>query len=310
MEVSEFREWKESIKQRCVIIGRWVELVASFKRDAPERLLELYERQLPEQKGLYSASNLKIDVGYRSLEVVERETRARLFYSMGDELYFGPHRSPYPVENTDFWPWTSLNYQCPAFDKHVWYKIILHTQDIRFWLTMSTVNKQFYEWIKTDCDTAKFPLWHDFNRERRLCFGVEPLMMLKSWEFAVVATRLLDHKCTTLGLLIIACTQVPFADMHKLRHIKKEDVCVKAKKYTIYVFRKKHKRNLTLRIDDGILGEWCLTNDNIRYLSHVLRHQNSKFGLQRELVFNSYLPRAVDLLLGTNDSPSNKRLKK
>lgn len=312
MEFSEFREWESSVQKRIDTTIQWIRLMLSFKHDAPTHLLQLYEDAFPTQKGVYDASTLKISVSCMwvgCFELLEEESRVRLFYTINKELYFGPHRSPYPVENKSLWPWTSLEYECPKFDKHIWFKIILFTEDVRFWLTMSTVNKQFHKWIKTDCDTADFPLWHEFDRERRLCFGVEPLVKLKSWEFAVLTSNLSKHSRTKLGLLLIACAQIPFGDMHVLIHTKDEEVKVEAGKATVLLYREKRKRNLTARF--GFFETERVNDKALEYLSQVLC-THWKHGLQQRLVFCSLHTRPDHLkaLLHGGENSPNKRLKK
>lgn len=320
MEFSEFCEWESSVQKRIDTTIQWIRLVLSFKHDAPTHLLQLYEDAFPTQKGVYDASTLKISVSCMwvgCFELLEEESRVRLFYTINKELYFGPHRSPYPVEDKSLWPWTSLEYECPKFDKHIWFKIILFTEDVRFWLTMSTVSKQFHKWIKTDCDTADFPLWYEFDRERRLCFGVEPLVKLKSWEFAVLASNLTKQSRTKLGLLLIACAQIPFADMHVLIHTKVEDVMIRVgsseigKKY-ISLNREKQKRNLTLKFSTiSMTSQKEVNGQSLKYLSHTVC-TDWKLGLQQNLVIFSLYDRPDQLqsfLPGGENSP-NKRLKK
>ena len=312
MEFSEFCEWESSVQKRIDTTIQWIRLVLSFKHDAPTRLLQLYEDAFPSEKGKYKVCELQIEdcrARNYSFEFVQKGTRVRLFYTINNELYFGPHRFPYPVENKSLWPWTSLEYECPKFDKHIWFKIILFTEDVRFWLTMSTVCKQFHKWIKTDCDTADFPLWHEFDRERRLCFGVEPLMKLKSCEFAVLASNLSKQSRTKLGLLLIACAQIPFADMHVVKYTKKEEVRVDAGNYMVWLFREKRKRNLTLRF---AIFNGCYVNDRAQnHLSFVLCTCYN-INLQRRLVLCSFYNRPDHLhaLLPGGENSPNKRLKK
>lgn len=313
MELSEFREWEASVKERIARLVEWISLVASFKHDAPTHLLQLYEDAFPSKKGKYKVSELQIEDCYAwnySFAFVQKESRVRLFYTLNKELYFGPHKSPYPVENKSLWPWVSLEYECPKFDKHIWFKIISSARDVRFWLRMSVVSKQFHKWIKTDCGTKDFPLWREFDRERRLCFGVEPLIKLKTWEFAVLASRISNMYRTKLGILLIACCEIPFACLHEVIHIKKEDVAVQAGSNTIYAFRPKGCRKLTLKFNN--FNGLKVGRDYFNDLTNTLCEIGWPHGLQRELLKNSSHPRR-DQLLALLDSTidiSNKRLKK
>jgi hypothetical protein len=311
MELSEFREWEASVKERVATTIEWINLVASYKHDAPTHLLKLYEDAFPSQKDKYKVSELQIEDCYGwscHFELVQKGLRVRLFYTINKELYFGPHRSPYPVENKTLWPWTSLEYECPKFDKHVWFKIISFVQDVRFWLRMSIVSKQFHKWIKTDCGTKDFPLWKNYQNERSLCFGVKPLVKLTTWEFAVLASNITRQFRTKLGLLLIACCEIPFGDLHKIIHTKNEDVAVQAGSDTIYAFREKGCRKLTLKFSN--YGGMKVGQDYFQHLSRTLCETGWPLGLQRQLLKNSSHTRRDQLLLALGDDSPNKRLKK
>jgi hypothetical protein len=181
---------------------------------------------------------------------------------------------------------------------------------------MSTVSKQFHKWIKTDCDTSDFPLWQDFNWGRQMCFGLKPLISLKSWEFAVLATRIQKHKYTKLGLLLVACCQIPVAELQSVIRTKEEDVKIKidhASQFEITLYREKRKRNLTLRIFELFLyREHMLNEEYFRHLAYIFTNMETwKFGLQRELAFYSRVDAGtVHRIVYGDKPPPGKRLKK